>query len=66
MLWIVPVEAGLIRCRGRVNVLVARFGFVEKTAGEGRNEVLVGASFRDVSVEDERKAACAEERVNNC
>lgn len=31
-----------------------QFGFVEKTAGEGRDEVLVGASFRDVSVEDRR------------
>jgi hypothetical protein len=30
-------------------------GFVEKTAGEGRVEVLVGASFRDVSVEDALK-----------
>jgi hypothetical protein len=29
--------------------------FVEKTAGEGRQEVLVGASFRDVSVEDALK-----------
>lgn len=31
-------------------------GFVEKTAGEGRVEVLVGASFRDVSVEDALKS----------